>query len=51
MLGASINHQQIPAYDSIYGIFNYNATPIGLPGCHVVTHVKPDKQNIGTPPN
>ena len=44
MLRASRTHPQLSAYDSMYGTFNYNATPIGPPGCHVVAHDKPDKR-------
>ena len=33
----------LSAYAYIYGIFNFNATPLAPPGTKVVVHIKPDK--------
>ena len=32
----------ISAYNQVHGIFDFNKTPIALPGCKVLIHDRPD---------
>ena len=44
-LRQSTLNPKISAYESLEGPFNYDPTPLGPLGFHVITHLKPDARN------
>ena len=42
-LRASRQNPFLSAYDAVFGVFNFAATPLTLPGTKVLIHLKPDQ--------
>jgi hypothetical protein len=49
LLRGSRMNPKLSAWEHLYGIFDYNATPLGLPGTRVLVHDKPSDRNSSAP--
>ena len=43
MLRTSRINPKLSVYEQLYGIFDYNKTPMAPPGCKVIIHEKPNQ--------